>query len=68
MEEKILVDDGEDLKKYCPVYYIVKSNNIKHCYLCNKCVKDLGHHCYYFNKCISKKIELFMSFFLFAIF
>ena len=52
---KKLVDDGEDLKKYCPVCYIIKSNNIKHCYLCNKCVKDLGHHCFYFNKCISRK-------------
>ena len=50
-----LVEDGEDLRRYCPVCYVVKSNNITHCFVCNKCVKDICHHCFWFNKCIGRK-------------
>ena len=59
-----LVESGEDLKKYCPVCYVLRSNNIKHCFLCNKCVKDLGHHCFWFNKCISRKNRVIYIIFL----
>ena len=65
---KKLVEDGEDLKKYCPVCYILKANNIKHCFICNKCVKDLSHHCFWFNKCIAKKNRIIYIIFLVCIF
>ena len=52
---KKLVDNGDDLKKYCPTCYVLRSNNIKHCQICDKCVKDLSHHCFWFNKCIARK-------------
>ena len=52
---KKLVEDGDDLKKYCPVCYVKRSNDIKHCFICNKCVKDISHHCFWFNKCIGRK-------------
>ena len=47
---KKLVEDGDDLRKYCPVCYVIRSNDIKHCFICNKCVKDISHHCFWFNK------------------
>jgi len=65
---KKLVEDGEDLKKYCPVCYVLKANNIKHCFICNKCVKDLSHHCFWFNKCIAKKNRIIYIIFLVCIF
>ena len=61
---KKLVEDGEDLKNYCPVCYVLKANNIKHCFICNKCVKDLSHHCFWFNKCIGKKNRIIYIIFL----
>ena len=61
---KKLVEDGEDLKKYCPVCYVLKANNIKHCFICNKCVKDLSHHCFWFNKCIGNKNRIIYIIFL----
>ena len=61
---KKLVEDGEDLKKYCPICYVLKANNIKHCFICNKCVKDLSHHCFWFNKCIGKKNRIIYIIFL----
>ena len=65
---KKLVEDGEDLKKYCPVCYVLKANNIKHCFICNKCVKDLSHHCFWFNKCIGKKNRIIYIIFLICTF
>ena len=61
---KKLVDDGDDLKKYCPTCYVLKSNNIKHCQVCDKCVMDLSHHCFWFNKCIAKKNKIFYIIFI----
>ena len=61
---KKLVEDGEDLKNYCPVCYIKKSNDIIHCYFCNKCVKDISHHCFWFNKCIARKNKVLYIIFL----
>ena len=61
---KKLVENGEDLKKYCPICYVLKANNIKHCFICNKCVKDLSHHCFWFNKCIGKKNRIIYIIFL----
>ena len=65
---KKLIDDGEDLKRYCPVCYVVRGNNIKHCYICNKCVKDRSHHCIWFNKCIGKKNLIIYIIFIFIAF
>ena len=61
---KKLVDDGDDLKKYCPVCYVLRSNNIKHCYICDKCVLEMSHHCYWFNKCIGRKNKIIYILFL----
>ena len=61
---KKLVEDGEDLKNYCPVCYIKKSNDIIHCYFCNKCIKDISHHCFWFNKCIGRKNKILYIIFL----
>ena len=61
---KKLVDDGEDLSNYCPVCYIKKSNDIIHCYFCNKCIKDISHHCFWFNKCIARKNKVLYIIFL----
>ena len=61
---KKLVEDGDDLKKYCPMCYVLRANNIKHCYICNKCVLNISHHCFWFNKCIGKKNKVLYIIFL----
>ena len=53
---KRLVERQNNLKNYCPICYVENiNNNIKHCFICNKCVLELSHHCFWFNKCIGKK-------------
>ena len=30
--------------------FLQKSYNIKHCFICDKCVEDFSHHCFWINK------------------
>lgn len=66
-----LIEDGVDLKKYCPICYVdnTDNDNIKHCYICNKCVLELSHHCFWLNKCIGKKNKCsYLTFIFFTFF
>jgi len=66
---KKLVDDNVDLKNYCPICFVENiNNNIKHCFLCNKCVSELSHHCFWFNKCIGKNNRILYLAFIFFTF
>ena len=77
---KKLIDQEVDLKNYCPICYVENSNynddndrnnnriNIKHCFLCNKCVIDLNHHCFWINKCVGKNNKIiYLSFIIFSL-
>ena len=60
------VNDGLDVRNFCPKCYIQKSSNVKHCFICDKCVEDYNHHCFWINKCIGKNNRIF--YFLFILF
>lgn len=64
---KKLVDDGKNLKDYCPICYVEKGyeRNIKHCFICNKCVSKFNHHCFWINKCIGKGNKFYYLIFIF---
>jgi hypothetical protein len=63
------VNNGEDVRDYCPKCYIQKSNNIKHCFICDKCVENFNHHCFWINKCIGKNNKFFyLLFIIFSLF
>ena len=67
---KKLVDDEVDIKNFCPKCYVNNSidNNIKHCFICDKCVIELSHHCFWINKCVGKKNKCAYLFFIFSSF
>ena len=71
---KFLVENNYELKDYCPICLVENKNaEVKHCFICNKCVLDFNHHCFWFNKCIAKSNKiiylLFIIFsFLYAIY
>ena len=58
------VNNGEDVRNYCPKCYIQKANNIKHCFICDKCVENFNHHCFWINKCIGKNNKFFYILFI----
>ena len=56
--------------QYCSecLFYIKKSNKVKHCFICGICVEGFFRHSILINKCIGKKnIILFNIFFAFFI-
>ena len=58
-----LLQQDEDLTKYCYKCFIQKTKTSKHCIICNKCYEDFDHHCYWINKCVAKKNYcLFLAF------
>ena len=62
---KKLLEKGNDLKAYCPTCFVLKGDNIKHCFICNKCVLEMSHHCFWINKCIGKKNKIIYLLFIF---
>ena len=62
----IKVNEGIDIRHYCSKCYIQKANNIKHCFICDKCVENFNHHCFWINKCIGKNNRFF--YFIFILF
>ena len=63
---KKLIENGSDLKGYCPTCYVLKGENKKHCFICDKCVLEMSHHCFWLNKCIGKKNKVIYIIFLFS--
>ena len=61
-----LVDNNIDIKYYCPKCYGPESNNIKHCFICDKCIDGFVHHCFWLNKCIGRGNKIY--YFLFMLF
>ena len=53
--QDIIEEGNEDLKNYCFVCFIRKEHDIRHCVICNKCVKGYNHHCFWVNNCIGER-------------
>lgn len=65
---KKLLENGSDLKAYCPTCYVLKGEDRKHCFICDKCVSDMSHHCFWINKCIGKKNKIIYIIFVISAF
>ena len=61
----IKVNEGIDVRNYCSKCYIQQSYNIKHCFICDKCVEEFSHHCFWINKCIAKGNKALYIIFIF---
>ena len=60
---KKLLEDNEDLIKYCYKCFVKKTRYSKHCIICNKCYDNFDHHCYWINKCVAgNNYNLFLIF------
>ena len=62
---KSLSDKGIDIKPYCPTCLTKKSPNIRHCFVCEKCVENFSHHCFWLNCCIGKGNKVIYFLFIF---
>ena len=47
---------------YCIKCQIKKEANSKHCFFCDKCIKEFDHHCIWLKKCVGKKNKKYFFF------
>ena len=52
VEKKIHIDE------YCPYCRIKKTNKIKHCHICKKCIKGFDHHCNWIDNCVGENNKI----------
>ena len=52
--ESLLFKQKNDFKSFCFKCSVIKTDNLKHCSICNKCCKEFDHHCFWVNNCIGK--------------
>ena len=52
VEQKIYINE------YCPYCRVKKTNKIKHCHVCKKCVKGFDHHCNWIDNCVGENNKI----------
>ena len=55
-------ENNIDLWYYCIKCQIKKEANSKHCFFCDKCIKEFDHHCIWLKKCVGKKNKKYFFF------
>jgi palmitoyltransferase len=59
-----IIENGGEVKHYCPRCYVKKNINSRHCFICDRCVEDFDHHCYWINNCVGGKNYTFFIIFI----
>ena len=49
-----MVENKMNINDYCPYCRIKKTNKIKHCHVCKKCIKGFDHHCNWIDNCVGQ--------------
>ena len=66
--EGLLFTKKDDFKNYCFKCHVIKTENLKHCAICNICCEEFDHHCFWLNKCIGKNNYILFIFLLYICF
>ena len=49
-----MVENKMNINEYCPYCRVKKSQKVKHCHLCKKCIKGFDHHCNWIDNCVGE--------------
>ena len=66
--ETLLFKQKYDFKNFCFKCSVYKSEDLKHCVICDKCCKDFDHHCFWLNNCIGQNNYYFFIVLLYTVF
>ena len=53
-----MVEKKIHINEYCPYCRIKKTNKIKHCHVCKKCVNGFDHHCNWIDNCVGENNKI----------
>ena len=53
-----MVEQKIHINEYCPYCRVKKTNTIKHCHICKKCISGFDHHCNWIDNCVGKKNKI----------
>ena len=71
--DDLLIKKEDNFLEFCFKCSVFKTDNIKHCVICDKCCKGFDHHCLWLDNCIGKNnykyflMILFITFFVILI-
>ena len=53
-----MVEQKIHINEYCPYCRVKKTNKVKHCHVCKKCVNGFDHHCNWIDNCVGGKNKI----------
>ena len=53
-----MVEKKIHINEYCPYCRVKKTNKVKHCHVCKKCVNGFDHHCNWIDNCVGGKNKI----------
>ena len=53
-----MVENKIYINEYCPYCRVKKTNKVKHCHICRKCIKGFDHHCNWIDNCVGEKNKI----------
>jgi palmitoyltransferase len=53
-----MVEQKIHINEYCPYCRVKKTNKVKHCHVCKKCVNGFDHHCNWIDNCVGEKNKI----------
>ena len=59
-----MVENKVYINEYCPYCRVKKTNTVKHCHVCKKCVKGFDHHCNWIDNCVGENNKLLFLIFV----
>jgi len=66
--QNLLIKKKETFLDFCFKCSVFKTDNIKHCVICDKCCKEFDHHCLWLDNCIGKNNYNFFKIILYNFF
>jgi hypothetical protein len=59
-----MVENKININDFCPYCRIKRTNKIKHCHVCKKCIKGFDHHCNWIDNCVGDNNKTKFLFFI----
>ena len=53
-----MVENKVHINEYCPYCRVKKTNKVKHCHVCKKCIKGFDHHCNWIDNCVGENNKI----------